>query len=214
MHRRTPSRRTRPSRPSASTATSTPARRHRGDGHAAEELTPLAREALAVLQRHPGAALPLEELVRRLRAEGCDPPASEESLLAELSQALPVIVPARRRWVGHVPRAWILAPLAEDLQPFTCPEGGSRQGGDRGMGRGSVGHPLLRRLRGTMARVGRQVLPCSSRDMARWERYVLEEAEVHRALARRLRARQRSRRCSPEKGKPSPPPGGEGPPGR
>lgn len=169
----------------------------------------LAREVREILRRHPGAALPVEELLRRLRAEGWHPRDHEEEILRRIRRALPTLVPARRRWVGLDPRPWVLAPVpgtegghsregnrsgaGSGGSAGAGPPGGAEVRGRRSGGRGSVGHPLLQRLRITLARVGGAVLPCSTREMARWERYMGEESEVHRALNRRLRARRRWR---------------------
>lgn len=167
---------------------------------------PLTREVRAILRRHPGAALPLEELLRRLRAEGWEPEHPEDEVLRRIRRAFPTLVPARRRWVGLSPRPWVLTarggvegevyPIEGSGPASRTRAGAGREAGEehrrnRRGGRGSVGHPLLQRLRLTLARVGAAVLPLSTREMARWERYMVEESEVHRALHRRIRARRR-----------------------
>jgi hypothetical protein len=138
----------------------------------------LARHVLDVIQRHPGAALPADRLHELVGLEGPETPSGPEELLRSLSDReslLHLLVPRRRRWSSLSPRPWVLA---------------------RTPGSGPAGHPLLEGLRETLRRLGQGVDPDSNLQMARWERYIIEEAEVHRAVTLRLRRLAPGRRRS------------------
>lgn len=138
----------------------------------------LARHVLDVVQRHPGAALPVDLLHELVALEGPDLPPRPEDLLRSLSGRevpLHLLVPRKRRWAGLAPRPWILA---------------------RAPAPARGGHPILEGLRETLRRLGMSVNADSSIQMARWERYLIEEAEVHRAIRRRLRRLARGRQRS------------------
>ncbi|CAN5778536.1 hypothetical protein BH23GEM11_BH23GEM11_03420 [soil metagenome] len=138
----------------------------------------LARHILDMVQRHPGAALPADHLQELVELEGPTSPSGTQELLRSLAggeSPLHLLVPRKRRWPGLSPRPWVLARTA-----------GSR----------SAGHPILDGLRETLRRLGQGVDPDSNLQMARWERYIIEEAEVHRAVGRRLRRRDRGMRRS------------------
>jgi hypothetical protein len=139
---------------------------------------PLARHVLDVIRRHPGAALPADRLHELVGLESPDIPPGPDELLRSLSDRetlLHVLVPRRRRWSSLAPRPWVLAKMP---------------------GSGAAGHPLLEGLRETLRRLGQGVDPDSNLQMARWERYIMEEAEVHRAVSRQLRRLAPGRRRS------------------
>jgi hypothetical protein len=148
----------------------------------------LTHKAMEVLQRHPGTALPLERLHERVAEEGTPVPEGADHFARSLAadpRRLHLLIPRRRRWAGLAPRSWVLArsPAGPDAV-----------------------HPILHLLRETLRLLGQAVDPESTVEMARWERYLMQEAEVHQALGRRQR-RSRGERRSSTTPLPDPPPG-------
>lgn len=129
----------------------------------------LTHKVMDVLRRHPGTALPLERLHERVEQEGTPVPDGTDRFARSLAgdpRRLHLLIPRRRRWAGLAPRSWVLSRSAA--------------------GPDSV-HPILHLVRESLRLLGQAVDPESTTEMARWERYLMEEAEVHLALGRRQR---------------------------
>jgi hypothetical protein len=147
----------------------------------------LAARARAILLRHPRAALRAEELLQSLKLEGSSVLPSVEGLLALLAgregAGLHILRPPRRPWDPEGPQAWILLGASEKDRAESNSE-----------------HPILEAVRASLRRVGVGTDPSSSRSVARWERYLLEEEELLRVLRRRLRREARRRARSHQEG--------------
>ena len=138
----------------------------------------LTHKVMDVLRRHPGTALPLEQLHERVQQEGTPVPERTDHFARSLAcdpRRLHLLIPRRRRWAGLAPRPWVLARSPVDPD---------------------AAHPILHLLRETLRLLGQAVDPESTVEMARWERYLMEEAEVHQSLGRRLRRKRGERRSS------------------
>jgi hypothetical protein len=134
-----------------------------------EELT---EATVALLERRGAAALSLEEVREILRRDRDGIEIPEERLLSELrggrAGTVRILQHPGRRWAHAVgPRAWILFPRAS-IDPGGMPR-------------------VLPRLRATIAALGMQIEPGSTRAWARWTRLLEEEAAARRALRSRAR---------------------------
>ncbi len=123
--------------------------------------------AARVLDRHPGVALPAEELRRILVRERVIPESwDEEELVRRIhdEEAGPrILTSAPDRLGGVVSRHWVLVP--------------------RGGGR----HPsrtLSGRMRDSLRTLGATLEPGSHMALARWFRFVMEEDAVRQVLER------------------------------
>jgi hypothetical protein len=148
----------------------------------------LTHQVLEVLRRHPGTALPLERVRECVEREGTPVPGRADHFADSLARDpdhLHLLLPRRRSGDGPAPGPWVLARTPVGLH---------------------LTHPILHLLRETLRLLGQAVDPESNMEMARWERYLMEEAEVHQAMKRR-RPRDRGGRQPSTTPLPDPLPG-------
>lgn len=129
-------------------------------------MQPLAEAVHAVLDRHPAPALSLDDLSALLERELPRRPPPPEGLLDTLRQRsdlFRVLEPRPRLWIGAPPHRWVV---------------GRRAGGP------APPRSLAGRMRESLRRIGEATEPECTRSVARWERYLLEEAEARHALDR------------------------------
>jgi hypothetical protein len=136
-------------------------------------MQPLAERAAAVVRRLSGPAVPLPELVRLLRESGI--PVSGSVLLRALAaepERFRVLEPCRAlRRAGRLDApswdalTWVVPAAAPEPRDPPDPQ-----------------RPALRKLRTSLVRLGWQVDPHSSTDVARWFGMVLEAARFRAAL--------------------------------
>jgi hypothetical protein len=136
----------------------------------------LTAGVLRVLAQHPGAALPAGVVRERAELEGTLAPEGRDALLEALrsrGDLFQLLVPRQGGPVESRSGPWVVA-----RQPSP---------------KESAAHPIVACVQASLRILAGAVDPGSLREMARWERYLLEEAEVQRALRRRLRREERRR---------------------
>ena len=136
----------------------------------------LTRLAESVLKRHPGPAIPLDELCVLIGSEsGTYPPSPDVLLLAlRTDPGRLLLIEGSGEKLGTVsPTLWVVGPRADRTHAH-----GPGRSSESGIGL----PPLVRHLRESVRVIGETIEPGSNLALARWARLLREEERVRRCV--------------------------------